>query len=296
MTLKKQWGTVKDNWLLIVLALVLLAAVNFGGVSNLGLKSFNTMGQSDMDYAESYARGGASAPSMTIMPPYYGNDDFAPDVVKRIVTKSASLSTEVERGDFMAAEQRLKGILASANTILLSENVQKQDTERRQYLQGWYQIKVDVKDYDSVVAQLKTLGEVQSFTENSDDITGQYTSVADQLATERTRLARYQQMYSEATRVEDKININDRIFNQEMQIKYLEDQLANLGQRVEYSSISLTLTEERSEYADIAITTLSQLVRDLVQSVNNILSLLFVIVPWVILAAIGWLIWKKVRR
>ena len=294
MTLKKQFATVKDNWLLIVLALVLLAAMNFGSMGSFSLNSFSKQyAESDASYG-GYARGGA--PDMAIMPPYYGSDGFAPDIVKRVVTKTASLTTEVTRGDFTVAEQRLKGILANSNTILLSENVQKQDTERRQYFQGWYQIKVDVKEYDTVVAQLKTLGEIQSFNENTEDITGQYTSVADQLATERSRLVRYQQMYAEATRVEDKITINDRIFNQEMQIKYLEDQLTNLGQRVEYSTISLTLTEERSDYADIAFATFSQLIRDLVSSVNNILSLLFVVIPWALLAAISWLIWKKVRK
>ena len=294
MTLKKQWTMVKENWLLIVLALVLVAAMNFGGIAGITSQSFDMVSKSSQG---SY--GGYPEAAMAISPssfPYPGNDNFAPDVVKRVVTKSATLTSEVERGDFTVAEQRLKGILADSNTILISENVQKQDTERREYLQGWYEIKVDVKDYDKTVAALKTLGEVQSFNENTNDITGQYTNTADQLATERARLERYKQMYTEATKVEDKININDRIFNQEIQIKYLEDALTNLGQRVEYSTVFLTLTEERSDYADIAFATFSGLIRDLVSSVNNILSLLFTAIPWVLLAAIGWLIYKKVRR
>lgn len=291
MTLKKQWATVKENWLLIVLAVVLVAAMNLGSINTV---SFQSIGKGGMDYATEEYSG--AYPDMAMSPRVYYGDGFAPEVIKRVVTKTASLTTEVERGEFYAAEQRLKGILSSANTILLSENVQKQDTERREYLQGWYQIKVDVTQYDTVVAQLKTLGEVQNFNENTDDITGQYTNTVDQLATERARLARYQQMYTEATRVEDKININDRIFNQEMQIKYLEDQLTNLDQRVEYSTIHLTITEERSDYADIAFATFSGLVRDLVNSVNSILSLLFTLIPWLLLGAIGWLIYRKVRR
>jgi hypothetical protein len=288
MTLKKQWATVKSNWLLIVLVLILIAAMNF---SNIGGISYS-LSQSSADYA----KGGYGMAESAIAPRYYGDDGFAPDVVERKITKSANLATEIERGEFTIAEQRLKGILASANTILLSENVQKQDTERREYLQGWYTIKVDVNKYDALVAELKTLGEVQSFSESMDDITGQYTDLEDQLTTEKARLERYKQMYSEATRVEDKININDRIFNQEMQIKYLEDAIANMDLRVDYSTISLTMTEERSEYASVAIAKFSQLVRALVESFNNLLQLVFIIVPWALAAGIIWLIWNKVRK
>jgi len=40
----------------------------------------------------------------------------------------------------------------------------------------------------------------------------------------------------------------------------------------------------------------SELVRNIVNSFNNILSLLFWAVPWVILVLLGWFIVKKVRK
>ena len=51
-------------------------------------------------------------------------------------------------------------------------------------------------------------------------------------------------MLTEATAVSDKIELSDRIFNQERTIKYFEDQLKNAGTRVEYSTLYVTLTEK----------------------------------------------------
>lgn len=291
MTLKKQWATVKDNWLLIALFIVLIAALSTGGLFRTASLSFS----GGSGYAsEEYARS-ASA-DMAYMPPYYGDDGFAPGETERKRTVNAYLSTEIERGDFAAAEQQLKAVLASGDTVLLSENVQVLDADRKPYRRGEYRVKIATSDYARVIEQLKALGEVQSFSENTDDITGQYVDLEDRLATERSRLTRYQAMYAEAERVEDKINLNDRIFNQEMQIKYLEEQLATMDQRVEYSTLTVTLLEERSAYANIALAKLSELVRAFVGSINNLLVLVVSVLPWALLAGIGWLVYRRAQR
>ena len=66
---------------------------------------------------------------------------------------------------------------------------------------------------------MKEIGEVTSFSENADDITEQFVDLETELVAEKERLARYKQMLSEATLVEDKIQLSDRIFNQERTIK-----------------------------------------------------------------------------
>ena len=144
--------------------------------------------------------------------------------------------------------------------------------------------------------QLKELGEVQSFTENANDETRQFQDLTATLAAEKSRLQRYQQMYQDATLIQDKIQLSDKIFEQERIIKMYEDSLSSLSNRVSYSTIYLTLNEKQSEYADILWVKFSDLTKALVESINSLLSLLFIILPWALAIFIIWIIVKAVKK
>ena len=237
--------------------------------------------------APSYGRG--------IAPIYY-DEGFAPEVQDRKITKTASLSTEVERGTFNSAQSRLKAVITSSDSYLLNENVNKYDQGRKSYYSGSYQIKIDSSKYDSVVSQIKEIGEIQSFSESADDITGRYTDLSSELQAEKARLQRYREMYNEAESVEDKINLNDRIFNQERTVKYLEDAIKSIDQQVSYSTLYVTISEKRSEYADTTLVKLSQLIRNLVGSFNSLLSLVFSLIPYAIAAILVWVVYRAIKK
>lgn len=292
MTLKDQFKKIKENWLIIAIVLVMFVVFS-GGSGVVSQIAGNSMVRTAYDapqaeFAASKAGGYYPGPS-------YG-EDFAPEVEDRKITKTASISTEVERGEFRESEAKLKNIVTTSDSYLLNENVRKYGTERKEYMYGNYQIKVEVGKYDALVSQIKEIGEVQSFNENTVDITGQYTDLELNIELEKERLERYQAMYEEATRVEDKITLNDRIFNQERTIKYMQDRLENMDKRVEYTTVSVTLTEKRSEYMDVAIVKFSELVKGLVNSFNNLLGLIFWAVPWAIALLIAGVAWKLVKR
>ena len=293
MTFKEQFKKIKENWLLLVLVLLVIGFLNLGGifgsVSKGAFSSIEQVVQSDLAMEKTMSYRGVSyipAPEQ----------DFAPDVEERKITKTASMSTEVERGTFKEEESKLKTIVKSSDSYLLNENVNKYGSGRKSCYQGNYQIKVETSKYDAVITQLKDIGELQSFNENARDITGSYTKTEIEIDVEKKRLARYEEMYKEAKRVEDKITLNDRIFDQERRIKYLEDSLKNMDRRIEYSTVTVTIKEKRSEYANIALAKLSALIKSFVGSINSLLYLFFVIVPYVVAAGIIWFIVKRFKK
>lgn len=293
MTIKEQFQKIKENWLIVLLLAVVL-------VLFMGLPAVETAQQGFYQAGfEERAPGGISADSkmgMGMPTPIY-NNGFAPEVNDRKITKTASLTTEVERGSFKEAESKLKSIVTTADAILLNENAQKYDDQgRRPYYSGSYTIKVEEGKYDAVVSQLKQIGEVTWFTESKDDITEQFVNLETELAAEKERLERYQQMLKEAIAVEDKIQLSDRIFNQERTIKYLEEQLKNTGNRVEYSTIYVTLTEKQSEYIDAVFVKFSELVTEFITSLNALLKLIVGLIPYAIVAVLAWLGWKKYKK
>ena len=227
--------------------------------------------------------------------PGYGGD-IAPDFQERKITKSASISNEVKRGTFKQAETQLKSIVTSTDSILLNENAQNYGEGLASYYTGYYTIKVETGKYDAVLSQIKQIGEVTSFSESKTDITGQYNNLEINLQVEKDRLQRYKDMYSEATTVSDKIDLNDRIFNQERTVKYLEDALKNTGQQVDYSTVSVTLNEKRSGYAGIALVKLSDLAREFVNSLNSLLKLILLAIPYAAAALMIWLGYGWLKR
>lgn len=290
MGIKEQIKKIKDNWLILLLVLALVfVAPSTQFVSNIaaGSAKYAYMG---MDVAESAAvyRESGFYPTPS--------EDFAPDVEERQITKTASLSTEVERGTFKDSETKLKNIITSSDAYLLNENVNKYGAKRKEYYYGSYQIKVDTGKYDSVASQLKEIGKVQSFSENAQDITARYTNIQTELKLAKEKLARYEAMYAEAEKMEDKINLDDRIFSQERTIKYLEDALDNINKEVDYSTIYFTMTEKQSEYADLALVKFSELIRNFVGSFNSLVSWLFTLIPWAIAALIIGFVWKRAKK
>ena len=287
MGIKEQFVKIKENWLVIVL--VLVAFLFFSGGSGIVSNSFDSMKSVGQSF------GGYNEMADSLGMNYYSESDsnFAPETEDRKIVKSSSLSTEIKRGEFGDAEVELKNIIVSSGAFLLNERVNKYGEGWRAYSSGYYQLKVDTKKYNSVVAQLKEIGEIQSFDENMADVTGSYENIGIEIGVEKERLLRYLEMYGNADVVSDQIDLNDRIFNQERRIKYLEDSLRNIDNRIEYSSIGFRMEEERSEWVNIALVKLSSLVKSFVGNLNSLLSFIFGVIPWAVALFIGWRGWKR---
>lgn len=299
MGFKDQLKKLGDNWLIIALVIVLLVVVN-GGAQIIGSGS-SALYSSKMAL-DSGSAGGAvqSAMYQGVAPIASGN--FAPDVTQRKIIKSGSLSTQIERGTFDAAEQRMKGIVASANGFLLNQNSNTYTPDNsadHASKSGWYSIKVDKTKYDSLVGQLKTIGTVQSYSESADDVTGSYTDLKTELTVETERMARYQAMYDQATLMADKITLNDQMFNEQRTIEYIQKALDNTDQQVDYSTLSFSIAEKPSDYISVVLVKFSELVRSFVNSLNSLLTLIFVIIPYAVAAGIIWALvalYRKVFR
>lgn len=280
--IKQQLLKLKENWLLLLVIIIILAVFNFNSSSVFTSK----MASQESFIASDYGRG---------IVPYYQND-FAPEVEERKLTKDVNLNLNIKRGKFQSAHDQLKSMVDENKLILLNENVQKIEQEKRSYMQGNYQIKVPTSSYQKVIDEFKKLGEQIHFSENTQDITGEYLNLQDELKVEKERLARYQQLFLQANSISDQITLEDRIFDQERRIVYLEELLTNQDRRIEYATIYLTLTEKQSEYIDAVFIKFSKLITGFVSSVNNLFYFVFAVVPYIL--GIGIIIWivKIIRR
>ncbi|MDD3178436.1 MAG: DUF4349 domain-containing protein [Candidatus ainarchaeum sp.] len=278
MSFKEQTNRLKENWFIILLIVVLLFVIvpfiiGIGGITNYSAR----------DMVASYDQGFTNE-AMGKSSYYYGETDFAPEITDRIVTISSSLSSEVEYKDFESKENEFKGILSEYDTFILNENVYESGFGKKKYMNGSYTIKVNSEEYLNLVDELKTIGEVKSFSENKEDITGSYTNKNIELELEKEKLRKYNELYdTNDISMEDKLDLTDKIFYQERRVKYLEDSINNMDKRVEYSTINYSLREKQSSYADVILVKFSELIKTLVSSFNVLLHIIFAVVPFVVL-------------
>ena len=303
MTVKDQFKKLKDNWLLILLPFVLIfiLVIGFSGITIL-TDTFSSYGGSSSDSYQRPSIGYSSANyeaasmatrfSLSKASPTPSNDVVLPKA-DRMIAKTASMQSKVDRGKFLDSENSLKNIVKSSSGFILDQNVETYGKDRDAYEAGRYQIKIDSKKYDSVVSQLKAIGKNEVFVENAQDVTQAHTDLNVQLETEKGRLARYQEMYKNATVTEDKILISDRIFSQENTIKYLEESLKNVDNQVVYSTVDVTLTEMKSDYSDLGFASFSSLVISFVGSLSALVVILVALLPWILVI---WLIVFVVRK
>ena len=143
MNIKKQFKTIKDNWLIAALLFVLILIPLFSGTSlNAVTKSFTeqSYGMAESAVARDSYLGGV----------YYDNG-FAPEIEERKITKNAYLTSEVERGEFKEAETQLKSLIEASDSFLLNENVNRYGAGLESYYQGSYQIKVETSKYNLAI-------------------------------------------------------------------------------------------------------------------------------------------------
>ena len=290
MSLDSQWKKIKENWLIISLIfVVLLFNTLTSTIPYAVMNSYSSFGSMAYDQA-------ISEESMGKMMIFPGGSDFAPGVEERIITKNSNLETEVEKGEFHLSEEIFKKIISDSKALILSENVNKIGSERKTYYKGYYTIKAESDKYELLTNALKGIGEVQDFSENTQDITGQYLDLQTRLEIEEQRLSRYQEIYDNSQSIEEKIMITDKLFNQENVVEYLKKAIENNDLRVEYSTIYFTLTEKRSDYADVELIEFHKLIQKITDSFNALLSLMFSIIPWVIVFFLGFKAYKKITK
>lgn len=286
MGLKEQFSKIKDNWLLIVLFVLGLFMVFFmiggGGMRNYEASNMLAMDSAySTGYSESYGGG------------YYPNtgNSLMPEVVNRIVIKTASMSTIVK--DWGKSESDLKSYIKSNDAILTNENV---NAAYGKYNNGYYTIDVPTDKYDALITQLKSIGDVQSFREQANDITGSYVRLQDIITAEKARLDSYEQLYASSNNVDDKIKLMDRIYNQKNTISGLEYQLANQDERIDYSQISFNMREKTPTHANVVFATFADLWLSFKSSLNVMLYMIAYMLPFLLLWLLIWGIMRLFKR
>lgn len=255
-----QLRTLKDNWLLIGIALVALLIA--AGAPT----SFTSTPQA---YAEDTDLRGASGATTS----------------DRRVEETSRLSLATP--DVQRVMNDAETTIDSYGATILNQREHRDsgDLER-----ATYQINVAYTNQTALVDELRSLGTVTSYDVNRQDITESYQTTTEELSTEREKLQRLRELYNQST-TEQRADLIDRVIDQERRVRELERQLSSLDDRTTTSTVYLTINKET--YLDTSFVTINDLANNVVASTSTMVSWLASLLPWIIIGGLAYLAYKR---
>ena len=164
---------------------------------------------------------------------------------------------------------------------------------------GEFELRVPSASLQDTLSDLSALADVRSRTQNADDITQSYNSVADQLGEARALRHSLLGRLSKATTDAQAQALRRRIRLVSAQIRALTGRFAALQNRARYATVDVTLVRERGHHSAAAggvSGDFHDAIHSLAVSFGIALRVLGVAIPLALLAALGWLGAAILRR
>ena len=178
-------------------------------------------------WAEESGTTAAGSPQ-TDVPPDMGN-------VKMIYTASV----DMESTDFDGAVQAIGALTAECGGYYESSSMSDRGNSRS----ASFTVRVPSDQYRSFLEKAGTLCHVTYQQESAEDVSETYYDTAGRLETQKTKLARLQELLAEATRMDDIITIENEISYTEENIDRLSGTLRHYDALVAYSTVVISLRE-----------------------------------------------------
>ncbi len=123
--------------------------------------------------------------------------------------------------------------------------VSKMDSKLEGDQQITLTLRVPADQFEEAMDQAAALGEVQSRTMDSADVTDQILDLEGRLETAQTSATRLRELLVEAQDVQHVIAIEDRLAQKEVEIEQFTRELTTVEDRVDHATISVKLTEQK---------------------------------------------------
>ncbi len=111
------------------------------------------------------------------------------------------------------------------------------------YRHGNYTVRLPAENFDTFCAAVGDLCQVNSLSRSAEDVSERYYDTESRLVTQQTKLARLQDLLSQAEEMEDIITLESAISETELAIEQLTGTLRKYDSLVSYATVTLYLTE-----------------------------------------------------
>ena len=190
-----------------------------------------------------------------------------------------------------ALAQRLGGYVANS-TVMTGRNEPREAT---------LEIKVPAQRWNDLTNGLAPIGKRESLTENSQDVSEEFTDMSARMANARRLESRLVDLLTRQTgKLQEMLMVERELARVREEIERYEGRVRYLRTRSAVSTLTVTVHEPvpvvgsqtpgRSPIAEA----FRQAWRNLVGFIAGMIAMSGIIVPLAVLALIGWLVWRRV--
>ncbi|MFC9701837.1 DUF4349 domain-containing protein [Streptomyces sp. NPDC056943] len=215
------------------------------------------------------------------------------------VIRTASLSVEVE--DAAKALVTARRVAAGAGGRVENESTERLDDT---YVVSRVVLRVPQEQYDAVLTELAGTGKLLARKADAKDVTEQVVDVESRIATQRASVARVRALMQRAEKLADVVTLEGELSRRQADLESLLAQQSSLKDRTTLATITLELTEKEKPGADKEEDegrpgfwdALSGGWNALVGALAWVLIVLAALAPWLALALIAFLLWRRLIR
>jgi hypothetical protein len=243
------------------------------------------------------------------------------------LVRTGDLSLLVARGTLLSTVDRIKSMTTAVNGYVMSSAVGSQGTstgpvepmpldtavssdggvknsapDAQSNPYASIVVRVPEQFFDAAIKRFSKLGDVQSVTTSSEDVTSQYVDLQARLAHYRAVERRLVAFLSQTTTVNQMLAVQDRIDKVQLTIEELTAQLKSMQETTTYGTLSVYVSEkDRTPVAIHASNTFGGTLRNSIELLGRGVRVTALVVtamlPWlVVFGAIGAVAWYVVRR
>lgn len=181
---------------------------------------------------ESAAGSGTTGAAPTVDPALAADD--------REIISTAEVHLHVD--DLSEARQRVNRLVGRAGGYVFGENTDLREGARTRIV-----IKVPPRRFRALLDDLGTLGDVETQTIDTDDVTDQVVDLDSRISTAEASVFRLRALLDEATVIPDIANIENQLLQRETELEQLRGQRRTIENQVSLATITTVLRADRTE-------------------------------------------------
>jgi hypothetical protein len=219
------------------------------------------------------------------------------------VIRQAQLSVTVTSGSFDSKLSQVRTLVEAQGGFIAGTDAQANPaTTDNRIRTGVINFMVPAANFDATIDQLSNVGKVDAVHISGTDVGAQYVDLRARLANAEAQRNAMLALLTRAQTISDIIQVQNQIGQITGLIEQLKGQIKYLDDHTAYSTVTVTLTEAGAPAKTAPVdswgfaTALTDAAHNFVTTINYVITGLGAIGPIVILAGLGYLLWRRRSR
>jgi hypothetical protein len=220
------------------------------------------------------------------------------------VIRQASLNITVGSGLFDSKLAAVRTLVEAEGGYIAGTDAQVDPTtnpDNTQIRTGVISFMVPAAHFDETIDQVSKVGKVQSEHITGTDVSAQYTDLNTRLVNAEAQHQAMLALLARAQNINDIIAVQNQIGQITGQIEQLKGQIKYLDDHTAYSTVSVTITEAGAPAPATPTdnwgfaTALNDAAHNFVTTLDYFVTGLGAVGPFLVLVAVGFLVWRRRR-